>query len=84
MLTLSRPKPPEAERVLLIVPPPQIAYFHAVLEGYDDLAVMRTLSPSKGLVEIYISPGEKGEFFSLLAALQGEGLQIREVQSLGA
>ena len=42
----------EAERVLLTVPAAEIAYFHAILEGYDDLAVMRTISPAEGLVEV--------------------------------
>jgi hypothetical protein len=67
---------PEAERVLLTVPPAEIAYFHAVLEGYDDLAVMRTLSPAEGLVEVYVSPGAGEEFRLLLAALRAEGVLL--------
>jgi hypothetical protein len=67
---------PEAERILLTVPPAEIAYFHAVLEGYDDLAVMRTLSPAEGLVEVYVSPGGGDEFRRLLAALRAEGVLL--------
>jgi hypothetical protein len=75
----SPPGPPEATRVLLAVPPPEIAYFHAVLEGYDDLAVMRTLAPEEGLVEVYISSGAEEDFAGLLAALRDEGIPIREI-----
>jgi hypothetical protein len=78
------PSPPtDASRVLLLVPAPQISYFHAVLEGYDDLATMRTLSSTEGLVEILISPGAEGEFSDLVNALRREGLQIREAHPGG-
>lgn len=72
------PPPQEAERFLLTVPPAETAYFHAVLEGYDDLGVMRTLSPDEWLVEVCVSPGRKGEFRRLLDALRREGVAVRE------
>ena len=70
---------PEAARVLLTVPPPEIAYFHAILEGYDDLAVMRTLSAEEGLIEVYVSHGSGEDFAALIAALRDEGIPIRHV-----
>jgi hypothetical protein len=76
MTKLPPAEAPEAERVLLTVPPAEIAYFHAILEGYDDLAVMRTLSPAEGLVEVYVSPGAGEEFRRLLAALRAEGVLL--------
>jgi len=71
-------RPPQSSRVLIALPPGEIAYFHAVLEGYDDLAVMRTLSPEEGIVEVYVSPGGEEEFADLLAALRVEGLPLRD------
>ena len=74
--------PGEAARLLLAVPPPEIAYFHAVLEGYDDLAVMRTLDPREGLIEVFVSPGADEVFAGLLAALRDEGVPVREVGTM--
>ncbi len=33
-----------------------IAYIVSVFEGYDNLAVVRTLDPSRGLIELMIAP----------------------------
>jgi len=81
MKTPPPPPPTEADRFLLIVPSAEIAYFHAVLEGYDDLGVMRTLSPDEGLVEVYVSPGRSDEFRLLLEALREEGVALSERRS---
>lgn len=78
MKTSSHPPAPEARRRVISIPPEQIVYFHAVLEGYDDLAVMRTISPEEGLVEVYISPGAEGEFGGLLDAIREEGIALEE------
>jgi hypothetical protein len=78
-MTTSR-RSPQAKRVLLVVPPPDIIYFHAILEGYDDLAVMRTIEPGEGLVEIYITPGAEEEFNRLIGALRKEGIPLREAE----
>ena len=75
--------PPESPRLLVAVPPPEIAYFHAVLEGYDDLAVMRTISPDEGVIEVYVSPGREEDFAELLDALRGEGIPVREIAERG-
>ena len=64
--------------MIIVVPPPDIVYFHAILEGYDDLAVMRTIEPDEGLVEVYVSPGAGEEFSRLIRALQKEGVSLRE------
>jgi hypothetical protein len=78
MKSQPRPAPADAARLLITVPPCDIAYFHAILEGYDDLGVMRTLSPDEGLLEVCVSPGREGEFRLLLEALRGEGVPARE------
>lgn len=33
-----------------------IAYIVSIFEGYDHLAVVRTVDPSQGLIELMISP----------------------------
>ena len=33
-----------------------IAYIVSIFEGYDNLAVVRTIDPSGGLIELMISP----------------------------
>jgi hypothetical protein len=66
----------DARRVVCVVPRAEIAYFHAILEGYDDLAVMRTIRPEAGHVEVYISPGREKEFASLMEALESEGVDL--------
>ena len=33
-----------------------IAYIVSIFEGYDHLAVVRTIEPSRGLIELMISP----------------------------
>lgn len=69
----------EARRSVWAVPRAEIAYFHAILEGYDDLAVMRTIRPDLGHVEVYVSPGRDGEFAALMDALRNEGIALEEV-----
>lgn len=76
----SASSPRDASRLLVSVPSAEIAYFHAILEGYDDLAAMRTLSPEDGLVEVCVSPGRKEEFLLLLGALRREGIDVGEVR----
>ena len=33
-----------------------IAYIVSIFEGYEELAVVRTLDPSRGIIELMISP----------------------------
>ena len=78
MKSQPRPAPADAVRFLITVPSRDIAYFHAILEGYDDLATMRTIAPDEGLLEVYVSPGEEDTFDGLLQALREEGVGIGE------
>lgn len=71
---ISPAAPRDATRVLLKVAPERIVDLHAILEGYDDLGVMRTLRPDAGLVEVWVSPGAEAEFATLRRALAAEGL----------
>ena len=49
-----------------------IAYIVSIFEGYDDLAVVRTLDPSRGLIELMISPDFLEAAHQLITALSKE------------
>ena len=49
-----------------------IAYIVSIFEGYDDLAVVRTLDPSRGLIELMISPDFLEDARELTEALSKE------------
>ena len=66
--------PADATRVVLRLEPARIVDLHALIEGYDDLALLRTLAAPAGLVEVFVSPGAEDEFERLRAALGREGL----------
>src|SRR5512139_1246502 len=64
----------DTTRVVLRLDPARIVDLHSLIEGYDDLAVMRTLDAAAGLVEVFVSPGSEEEFERLRVALEREGL----------
>ena len=49
-----------------------IAYIVSIFEGYDDLAVVRTLDPTRGLIELMISPDLLEDARQLTEALSKE------------
>ena len=49
-----------------------IAYIVSIFDGYDDLAVVRTLDPSRGLIELLVSPDYMEDTRKLLNALSKE------------
>ena len=49
-----------------------IAYIVGIFEGYDHLAVVRTIDPSGGLIELMISPDFLEDTEKLTEALTGE------------
>lgn len=49
-----------------------IAYLVGVFESYDDFAIVRTVDPSRGRVELLISPDYLEEVRRLLASLSKE------------
>jgi uncharacterized protein DUF4911 len=46
-----------------------IAYIVSIFDAYEELAVVRTLDQSKGLIELMISPDFLGETRELLDSL---------------
>ena len=66
--------PADATRVVLRLEPARIVDLHCLIEGYDDLALLRTLDAAAGLVEVFVSPGAEDDFERLRTALAREGL----------
>jgi len=54
------------------IEPRDICFLNGVLEGYDNMAILRTLDSSRGLVEILASPCYQDEICELLNSLQSE------------
>ena len=73
-------KQTDTTRVVLRLSPAQIVDLHCLIEGYDDLAVLRTLDAPAGLVEVPVSPGSEKEFERLRLALCREGLPTTRVE----
>lgn len=49
-----------------------IAYIVSIFDGYEDLAIVRTLDPSRGLIELLVSPDYLEDTRKLLDALSKE------------
>jgi len=49
-----------------------IAYIVSIFEGYDYLAVVRTIDPSRGLIELMISPDFLEDTIKLTESLARE------------
>ena len=78
--TTPQAAPADTTRVVLRLAPRQIVDLHALIEGYDDLAVLRTLDGPAGIVEILVSPGAEEEFEQLRQALCREGLPTTRIE----
>jgi len=49
----------------------EIHYLKFILEGYDGLAVMRTVDPQAGLVVLHVPPGCEKDVNAILDDLKG-------------
>ena len=49
-----------------------IAYIVSVFEGYDNLAIVRTVNPSRSIIELIISPDYLEDTKQLVDALSKE------------
>ena len=59
-------------KIEAVIKPEDICFLNGVLEGYDDMAVLKTLDSSQGLVQILASPYYQDEIHELLHSLQSE------------
>jgi len=64
--------PTDAARWLLEIDKRDIAYLCGVFEGYDDLAVVRTVDPGRGHIELLIAPDYQEDVRRLVSALAKE------------
>ena len=49
-----------------------IAYIVSIFEGYEELALVRTLDPSRGIIELMISPDYLKDVHELAESLAKE------------
>ncbi len=59
-------------QIQLEVDKKDIAYIVSLFEAYDELAVVRTLDASRGLIELVASPDYLDDINKLLQHLKGE------------
>jgi hypothetical protein len=50
----------------------EIHFLKFILEGYDGVAVLRTIDPQQGLVALHIGPGCQGMVDRIIQDLQGQ------------
>ncbi len=55
----------------------QIYFLRFILEGYDGMAIVRTLDPKKGIVILHIAPGCEDDVKMILEDL-GNEIMIKE------
>ena len=68
---------------LLEVDKKEIAYIVSVFEGYDNLAVVRTVDPSQSIIELIISPDYLEDTKQLINALSKE-IYIKKIENFPA
>jgi hypothetical protein len=58
--------------IQLRISPDRIHYLKFILEGYDGLAILSTLSSRQGIVEVRFPPEAKKELAVLLSKINAE------------
>jgi len=58
--------------LLLQIPPEEIAFLSFILESYEGVAIVRTVDPHKGIVEVMVSPAYQEEIREILKDLARE------------
>ena len=61
-----------AVRLHLTLPEPQIVFLQAIIDGYEGLAVVRTLSREPVLIELQTTPSMLPALSEVLESLQGQ------------
>jgi hypothetical protein len=70
---VSHPSTTRTRKVILSIEKSEICYLQWIIESYDGMAVMRTIDPANGTVEISIAPGCMEEIVSLIDYLKEDG-----------
>lgn len=63
----------QTRKYILSIEKSEICYLQWIIESYDGMAIMRTMDPMSGTVEISIAPGCTEEIVSLIDWLKEEG-----------
>lgn len=62
----------------------EMNYLRVTIESYDGMAVVRTIDPRAGLIEIQISPFCENLVFDLLNSLvEEEGIRLEKIVDTG-
>jgi hypothetical protein len=70
---VSHPSITRTRKCILSVEKGEICYLQWIIESYDGMAIMRTIDPTSGTVEISIAPGCTEEITFLINSLKEEG-----------
>jgi hypothetical protein len=77
---VSHPLPTRTRKLILSIAKREICYLQWIIESYDGMAMMRTINPTKGTVEISIAPGCMEEIISLINYLkEDKSIHVTEV-----
>lgn len=73
--------PKDSVQWLLEVDKKEIAYIVSIFEGYDNLAVVRTVDSSQSIIELMISPNYLEDTKNLVDALSKE-VYMKKIKNL--
>ncbi|MDY6852678.1 MAG: DUF4911 domain-containing protein [Thermodesulfobacteriota bacterium] len=62
----------ESTLIRLTINPRKIAWLKFVLDGYEGLALLRTLNAEEGRVVLLVGPGAEGEAAGLVSSMKKE------------
>ena len=68
---------------LLEVDKKEIAYIVSIFEGYDNLAIVRTIDAAQSIIELIISPDYLKDTSKLISELSKE-LYIKKIENLSS
>ena len=70
---MSHPSTTQTRKLILSIEKSEICYLQWIIESYDGMAIMRTIDPKHGTVEISIAPGCTKEILSVINHLKDDG-----------
>ncbi len=70
---MSHPSTTRTRKLILSIEKSEICYLQWIIESYDGMAIMRTIDPKNGTVEISIAPGCIKEILSVINCLKEDG-----------
>ena len=57
----------------------EIFFIQSIFEGYDGLAMMSTIDPTRGVIRLSMSPGTETDVSDILQDLKASGILIEAV-----